>query len=364
MHSSITFVLLGNGRAPIGGYKIIYEYANRLAARGWHVNVIHPAILKQPKQSLIDSLKFLIVYYRRLVSKWYLPSSWFQIDKRVRMMWVLTLNEKFIPNADYIVACPVESASFVNSYSAKKGKKYYFLQHFEDWAMKKEEVEKTWKFPMKKIVISQWLKDLAAQLGEEAIYIPNGLDFSFFKNIVPFSNRPLQSVIFLSHTLEIKGTKYVIEAIRILRKKHPEMVIKSFGVYPIPDGFPEFIEYFLKPSQTTLRDLYNSSAIFISPSLSEGWPLPPAEAMMCGCAVVATDIGGHREYITDGVNGFLCKPASAESIIEKVEFIFHNPDKAQKASELAPQTLKKFDWDSRVDLFEQALVSPDPIVRE
>lgn len=357
MPKSITFVLMGSGRTPVGGLKIVYEYANSLVAREWHVNIIHPAILKLPKESLIDSIKFLIVYCRRLVSKWYLPLSWFQIDKRVRMMWVPTLNEKFIPNANYIVACPVESASFVNSYSAKKGEKFYFLQHFEDWAMKKEDVEKTWKFPMKKIVISQWLKNLAVQLGEEAIYIPNGLDFSFFKNMVPFTQRPLQSVIFLSHTLEIKGTRYVIEAIKILRKKHPGMIIRSFSVYPKPEDFPEFIEYFVSPSQIMLRDLYNSSAIFISPSLSEGWPLPPAEAMMCGCVVIATDIGGHREYIDDGVNGFLCKPASVESIVEKVEYTLHNSDKAQKISEYAPQTLNKFDWDSRVDLFEKALLS-------
>jgi glycosyltransferase involved in cell wall biosynthesis len=79
--------------------------------------------------------------------------------------------------------------------------------------------------------------------------------------------------------------------------------------------------------------------------------------MMCGCAVVATDIGGHREYIEDGVNGFLCKPFSVESIVEKVEHILHNPEKARKVSEYAPQTLKKFDWDSRVDLFEQAILS-------
>lgn len=40
----------------------------------------------------------------------------------------------------------------------------------------------------------------------------------------------------------------------------------------------------------------------MAPSFAEGWPLPPAETMMSGAALVATDIGVHREHCLDGVD--------------------------------------------------------------
>lgn len=40
----ITFVLVSSGQNPVGGFKIVYEYANCLAARGHNVTIIHPAL--------------------------------------------------------------------------------------------------------------------------------------------------------------------------------------------------------------------------------------------------------------------------------------------------------------------------------
>jgi glycosyltransferase involved in cell wall biosynthesis len=273
------------------------------------------------------------------------------------MLWVPSLNEFFIPRSDFIIACPVQSAFFLNSYSKKKGKKIYFIQGFEDWSMAKDDVVRTWGFPLKKIVIAKWLREIAQGLGEKSVYIPNGLDFSFFKKLKPFERRPLKSVVFMTHVHALKGTSYALDAFKILKQRFPEIIIKTFSLFPKIKEFPDFIEYFLDPSQDKLRELYNDSAIFLSSSLAEGWGLPSAEAMMCGCVVVATDIGGHREFIEDGINGLYCKPQSADSIVETIEKVFDNPDLAKKISLVAPISLQRFDWDSRVELFEQALLS-------
>jgi glycosyltransferase involved in cell wall biosynthesis len=360
MSKSITFVLGSSGKLPSGGLKIVYEYATRLSARSWRVIVIHPKILRLTKRSFYKYIRFYSTYFYGLIFKSYLPTSWFKIGPEVRMKWVPDLNEKFIPDADCIVAVSVETASFVNSYSRRKGRKYYFIQGFEDWSMKKEEIEMTWKYPMKKIVISKWLQNKVLSIGENVEYIPNGLDFSFLNKINPFNERPLKSIFFISHLFEFKGTKYALKASEFLMNKYPEFKIKTFSAYKKSVNYPSFIEYYQTPPQEFLRNLYNSCAIFIAPSLSEGWDLPLCEAMLCGCVCVATDIDGHREYIEDNVNGFYCVPASAESIVAKVEYIINNPDRALKVSENAPHTLKKFDWDSRVDLLEQALLSNKP----
>jgi glycosyltransferase involved in cell wall biosynthesis len=357
MAKSITFVLHIIARYPAGGARIVYEYSNRLAQKGWRVTVIHSAVYSMNKVPWIIKIKQYLQYLFLLVFKLYLPSSWFAVDPKVEMRLVPNLNQKHIPDADYIVACPAVSASFVNSLANRKGKKFYFIQHFEDWSMKKEDVEKTWKLPMKKIVVSQWLKSLANTLGEDSVCIPNGLDFSFFKKTKQLSERPLKSILFISHTLELKGARYCLEACELLKEKYPDIVITTFSRYRKPIGFPQYITYYYNPPQEKLRELYNSSFIYISASLSEGWDLPLCEALLCGCVPVATDVNGHREYLQEGVNGFFCKPASAESIVDRVEYVFNHPDAARAISENAYLTLKQFDWDSRVNLFEDAILS-------
>ena len=359
MNKRITFLLSHSGQKPIGGFKIIYEYANRLTQRGWHVTIIHPSSLWNKNYPLgkANKLKSILKYFFKLLTRTYLPSAWMKIDSRIRMLWTLTLEERWIPDADYVVACPVEATFSAVNYSDKKGKKIYFIQHFEDWDIPKLLVEKSWKFSFKKIVIAKWLQDIAHSLNEDATYIPNGLDFSFFKKIKSMDQRPPFSICFLYHQLAWKGTRFALEAMRILKDKYPELTVTVFCAYPISEKLPDFIKKFIDPDQNTLREIYNSNTIFISPSIAEGWPLPPAEAMLCGCVVIATDIGGHREYIDNTINGFFCKPESAESIVDKVEYIFQTPKVAAIISETAPATLHKFDWESRVGLFEKALDS-------
>ncbi len=47
-------------------------------------------------------------------------------------------------------------------------------------------------------------------------------------------------------------------------------------------------------------------------------PLKPLEAMAQGRPVVASDVGGHRELIRDGVNGFLFAPDAPDALARKV----------------------------------------------
>ena len=51
----------------------------------------------------------------------------------------------------------------------------------------------------------------------------------------------------------------------------------------------------------------------------EGMPLPPLEAMACGCAVVVTDNGGINEYIKDGVNGLICPIRDSDCLALKLD---------------------------------------------
>lgn len=60
--------------------------------------------------------------------------------------------------------------------------------------------------------------------------------------------------------------------------------------------------------------VYNAMDIFVQPSLSEAFSQVLIEAMGCGLPVIATDVGGAREVIEDGVNGIIVQPGDTEGL--------------------------------------------------
>ena len=74
-------------------------------------------------------------------------------------------------------------------------------------------------------------------------------------------------------------------------------------------------------SERTVQCNFN---IYKPKSLMEGFSLPPAEAMMCGCAVVVTDIGGHREYCKHNITALLSKPKDISKMVENVLVLINN----------------------------------------
>jgi len=55
-------------------------------------------------------------------------------------------------------------------------------------------------------------------------------------------------------------------------------------------------------------------------------PLKPLEAMAQGKVVVASDVGGHRELIEDGVTGFLFRHDSVDSLVARVAAVLGEGD--------------------------------------
>ena len=65
--------------------------------------------------------------------------------------------------------------------------------------------------------------------------------------------------------------------------------------------------------------------IFVLPSLSEALSNSLIEAMACGCACVASSVGGNPELIRDGETGFLFPPGDAPDLSDKLALLAEDP---------------------------------------
>lgn len=222
--------------------------------------------------------------------------SWFDLDSRVEVINAPRMSASSVPDGSAVVATSCWSAPFVASLPESRGKKSYFIQHYETWSAEASFVDGTWRLPLTKIVIAKWLRDQGVQLGVETEYVPNAIDSHEFTPGPPISARPLL-VSALVSDLAWKRTDLLIEALTLVKLDFPELRAVTFGTCSRPEAMPEWVEFLRSPTKTQLvHEIYQQSRIYVCSSDAEGWHLPPAEAMACGAAVASTDIDGVKEY--------------------------------------------------------------------
>jgi glycosyltransferase involved in cell wall biosynthesis len=91
----------------------------------------------------------------------------------------------------------------------------------------------------------------------------------------------------------------------------------------------------------------------ISPSFGEGWALPPAEAMACGCAVICTDIGGHEEYAKHQETALLVQPGNASVLAEQICRLLGEPEQRINLAQNGHDFIRNnFNWTKSVALLE------------
>ena len=77
--------------------------------------------------------------------------------------------------------------------------------------------------------------------------------------------------------------------------------------------------------RSTMRDIYRASDIFTMVSIMENLPNTIVEAKACGLPVVSTAVGGIRQMVREGTDGFLVPPADSHAFSEALEKAIQHP---------------------------------------
>jgi glycosyltransferase involved in cell wall biosynthesis len=351
----ITFVLPCYPRKPIGGFRVVYEYANRLVARGHEVAVVHPRRFASATPLLATGFySGLRRQGARLRDILFPPHvRWHSIDDHVRMLYVSDLDASKVPDGDVVIATAWQTAEDVLGYPSSKGIKCYLIQHYEAWGGPKDRVDATWRAPLHKVVIARWLDELGRGIGcEHMEYIPNGIDHEKYRLLNPISMRP-KRVAMLFHGAEWKGCPEGLRALSVVKKQHPDLRTALFGTPRRSESIPEWVEYFQDPPQAEIvNGIYNGSSIYLCASWAEGFPLPPAEAMACGCALVSTDIGGVREYAEPEVTALLSPPRDPEALARNILRLLDDDAFRQRLAVAGHECIQSFTWERSTDQLE------------
>jgi L-malate glycosyltransferase len=343
----------------MGGFRVVYEYANRLVSRGHEVTIVHPRSLQNPPFEEMTILQYLRRMPRKIRSLISTPSiRWHSINNRVDLRFVPTSAPRYIPEADVLFATAWQTVHSVLACSSEKGRKCYLIQGYETWMGPKALVDNTWRADLRKIAVSQYLVEIGRNLGcQDLAYIPSAIDQEVYRLLYPVEARS-RRVVMLFSTVSIKGAVDGISALQIAKSQFPELQVVLFGTDWRPSWIPRWMVYLRDPPQERIiRDLYNNSSIVLSCSISEGFPAPPAEGAACGCAIVSTDSGGVRDYVEHGVTGLLSAPCKPQDLAANLCLLLENDDMRIRLAHAGRARVRDFNWERSTNLLERFLNS-------
>lgn len=138
----------------------------------------------------------------------------------------------------------------------------------------------------------------------------------------------------LSRILYSKGVREYLEAVKIVKEKHPEVRCMLLGaVENLQDSMKmedlqpyidaSILEYYGETKD--VRAYIKQCSVYVLPSYKEGTPRTVLEAMSMGRAILTTDTSGCRETVKDGETGFLVPVKDAEALAEKMIWFAEHP---------------------------------------
>lgn len=120
------------------------------------------------------------------------------------------------------------------------------------------------------------------------------------------------------------------------------------------EGLKDFVHFV--GSQSDVRPYLYMADLFTLTSESETFSIAALEAMSMGLPVVLTDIGGAREMVFSGFNGFLVKPHNSKELAEAWKTVFNSKFQPK---DIRNQIIENFSINNMVDHYEDLLFSKD-----
>lgn len=151
----------------------------------------------------------------------------------------------------------------------------------------------------------------------------------------------------------VKGIQYLLEAYALVRAAHPTAWLVLVGQGPLEAdlrhraaelgvadrvvfaGFQRHVELY--------EGLFRVSAV---PSLEEGFGLVALESLRQGVPVVASEVGGLRDIIRHGDNGFLVPPADPEALAAALQQVLGDAALRARMRAAAPESTARFSLDA------------------
>ncbi len=215
---------------------------------------------------------------------------------------------------------------------------------------------------------SRSLESLLVQEAPDArvSVIPNGFDP---RKLGTGARKRPRRILVVTRMLKRKGVRFVLEALHGERGEYELNVAGDGPELPALRGLAAGLDVkvrftgWLDNASPELRDLYETSSLFVFPSEAENFPVVLLEAMAAGLAIVTTDVTGCAEVVGDAA--LLVPPRDAGSIKAALHLLFEDDARRRELGRAARARLEaNYTWRAvaqrYIDVYERRAGASTP----
>lgn len=196
-------------------------------------------------------------------------------------------------------------------------------------------------------------------IAAKSTVIPTGIDVAG-QQVEPRLDAHSVRVTYTGRLESVKGVDDFLAAASRVKKDHPELLIRVVG-WHTPDH-PLVKEHAHEVEFTGLRNdipaLLAETDMFVLPSYSEGLSNSLMEAMRAGCACIASDVGGNRYLIENGVSGLLFGAGDRAALASHIERLLADTTKRRTLGEAARKRIQSiFSWERVGQMYDELFQS-------
>lgn len=181
-------------------------------------------------------------------------------------------------------------------------------------------------------------------IAEKSTVIPTGIDPA------PYGRKEHDGVVvtYVGRLESVKGVDDFLAAVDPLVDEFPALKVQVAGWYP--EGHPLVEKYQRRVAflglQSDIPGVLGRTDIFVLPSHSEGLSNALMEAMSSSCACVASDVGGNRYLIENGVSGLLFPAGDREALRSHIRRFVQDEAKRKASGDAARARIDAvFSWE-------------------
>lgn len=163
------------------------------------------------------------------------------------------------------------------------------------------------------------------------------------------ATRSFERIAFVGRLTGDKGVFDLLEAVALLREWRPAVRVELAGegdadavalrAHALGIGDRVLIRGWCNPAER--GQLLARSGLFVLPSYAEGVPMSLLEAMACGCAVVATGVGGIPDVVRHGENGLLVGAGDSTALAAAIARLLGNRPLASRLAGAGRDTVAR-----------------------
>jgi len=215
-------------------------------------------------------------------------------------------------------------------------------------------VKKLFLIAKKIITPSFFLRENFTHIRDDIVYIPNGIDITFYNFKIRTEINP--HFVWFRAFHQIYNPKMAIESVYILGDQIKDINLQMIGPDK-NDGSKEMIVDFIEKcnlhskielvgpiEKKDVSNWLNKSDVFLNTTNFESFGVSVLEAAACGLCIITTNVGELSYLWEHEVDAMLVPPDDPEAMASAIQRLLTEPDLAARLSSNARKKAESFDW--------------------